>query len=486
MNQFGLIIEETTAGSNLQFISSHLDRTIPEIKETLADERILATQLANLSDVYSVQITTNYKIYSLIVTNLTDFLGRSGYYAIRLYAPKNVNLSNFENILASIKAEYNNYTKSSTLNSQNYDAILSSILVLENDRKNFLSLKSNTNCFYYFDDNYSNLSTVFNTKGINLVHKVYAFNRNKAVPENVAQSTGLKPFESIIAVEKEINIINNYGILKDLKINEQAVNFNPNLSEFFLLCQLNDTVTYSTSDDKTIKVVSNTFVSIDRKIVPKPPVKQYAPQNGKKKESFIDVYGTSIIIGLMTVLIGAGGWFYYQEEYAPEPHYQEPNSNYNQIEDENSNSADASLIKFEKDSSNGEQTTYRTNYKGLEKYRFRLDNKKWTYKNTQGKDKYVEFYKTNLDEIIKTDNLEFNEDSKNKFFKNLKQIGNQEILDKKEIPVSTEKNNNSSAVKAKTATTPSGSKPKVEKGNSSPTKTKTPEDNNLGVGNGKT
>lgn len=473
MNQFGLIIEETTAGSNLQFISSHLDRTNPEIKETLADERILATQLANLSDVYSVQITTNYKIYSLIVTNLTDFLGRSGYYAIRLYAPKNVNLSNFENILASIKAEYNNYTKSSTLNSQNYDAILSSILVLENDRKNFVSLKTNTNCYYYFDDNYSNLNTVFNAIGINLVHKVYAFNRNKAVPENVALSTGSKPFESIIAVEKEINIINNYSILKDLKINEQAVNFNPNLSEFFLLCQSNDTVTYSTSDDKTTKVVTNNFVSIDRKFVQKPPVNQYDPQNGKKKESFIDVYGTSIIIGLMAVLIGAGGWFYYQDEYAPESHYQEPNSNYNQIEDENSNSTDASLIKFEMDSSNGEKSTYRTNYKGLEKYRFRLDNKKWTYKNTKGKDKYVEFYKTNLDEIIKTDTLEFNEDIKNEFFKNLKEIGNQEILDKKESSFSTKKNNNSSAVKAKTATTPSGSQPKVEKENSSSNKPET-------------
>ena len=111
MNQFGLIIEETTAGSNLQFVSSLLDINSPEIKETLTDERTLASQLANLSDVYSVQVTKNYKVYSLIVTNLTDFLGRSGYYAIRLYGPKGVNLTNFENILANIKEKYNNYTK---------------------------------------------------------------------------------------------------------------------------------------------------------------------------------------------------------------------------------------------------------------------------------------------------------------------------------------------------------------------------------------
>ena len=57
MNQFGLIIQETTAGSNQQFVSSHLDINSPEIKETITDERTLASQLANLSDVYSVQVT---------------------------------------------------------------------------------------------------------------------------------------------------------------------------------------------------------------------------------------------------------------------------------------------------------------------------------------------------------------------------------------------------------------------------------------------
>jgi len=59
MNQFGLIIQETTAGSGQQFVSSHLDLNNPEIKETITDERFIATQLANLTDVYSVKITNN-------------------------------------------------------------------------------------------------------------------------------------------------------------------------------------------------------------------------------------------------------------------------------------------------------------------------------------------------------------------------------------------------------------------------------------------
>ena len=207
MNQFGLIIQETTAGSGQQFVSAHLDVDNPEIKETITDERFIATQLANLTDVYSVQITKNYKVYSLIVTDLGDFLGRSGYYAIRLYGPKGVNLTNFEIILDDIKKEYNKYTNSNNVNNQNYDAILSSILIIENERKNFISQKSDVNCYYYFEETNTTLSTVFNTKGINLVHKVYAFNKEKAVGENSAVSLGLKPYTPINSSQKEINII---------------------------------------------------------------------------------------------------------------------------------------------------------------------------------------------------------------------------------------------------------------------------------------
>jgi len=367
MNQFGLIIEETTAGSNLQFVSAQLDRTSPEIKETLTDERTLASQLANLSDVYSVQITKNYKVYSLIVTNLTDFLGRSGYYAIRLYAPKNINLTNFENILASIKEKYNSYTKTSRLNNQNYDDILSSILVVENDRKNFTALKSHFNSFYYFEESNPVLSTVFNAKGTYLVHKLYAFNRNKAVPENIALNAGLKPFNAINNTQKEINIANNYGILKDLKVNEQIVDFNPNLTDFFLLCQNTDTVTYSTSDDKTTKVVNNTFVSIDRKFVPKPPVRTNSPNKKRKNNRFLEESGIYLIMILMIGLIGGGSWYYFLDKKDAE----------NKNPTDNLNTVDSNQIAFEFDGDE-KKSIFKTNYKELETFRFRY-SKSWQF-----------------------------------------------------------------------------------------------------------
>ncbi len=313
MNQFGLIIQETTAGSNQQFVSSHLDINSPEIKETITDERTLASQLANLSDVYSVQVTKNYKVYSLIVTNLTDFLGRSGYYAIRLYGPKGVNLTNFESILANIKVKFNNYTISNTLNNQNYDAILSSILIVENDRKDIVALKSPMNFFYYFDDLNSTLSTVFNTKGVHLVHKIYAFNKNKAVNESIALSSGLKSFSQINASQKEINIVNNYGVLNELKINDQLVDFNPNLTEFNVLCQNNDVLVYNSKDDKTYKTITNNFISIEKKFTPKSqPQNTYNKSTTNKKKN--NENAMYLIVGFMVLLIGSGMFYFLDKD----------------------------------------------------------------------------------------------------------------------------------------------------------------------------
>lgn len=430
MNQFGLIIHETTAGSNLQFVSSHLDVNSPEIKETITDERTLASQLANMSDVYAVQITKNYKVYSLIVTNHTDFLGRSGFYAIRLYGPKGLNLMNFEKNLSDIKDRYIADTTSNNLNNQNYDDILSSILIVENDRKDFISLKNNVNCFYYFDDNTSTLSTVFNTKGINLVHKVYAFNKTKAVPESIALSSGLKSYSQINTSQKEINIVNSHSILKELKINNQNVDFNPNVSDFNLICQSSDSVLYNTTDDKNFRQIANNFISIERKYVPRPVPKPnvYKSTGNKKKSSSQDVV-IYIAIIVLIVLLG-GGFMFYDNIYKiinPQP---EGTSTRQEEIQTNSPTDTIKKIVFEF-VGDKKDMVFKTNFSKLEKYRFRFDNKLWSYKNEKGQNKYEDFYRETINEIKKVDSLDFDED---KFKKSLEEIsGGKEILNKKNI-----------------------------------------------------
>lgn len=443
MNQFGLIIHETTAGSNLQFVSSHLDVNSPEIKETITDERTLASQLANMSDVYAVQITKNYKVYSLIVTNHTDFLGRSGFYAIRLYGPKGINLNNFENILDSIKDKYITDTKSNNLNNQNYDSILSSILIIENDRKEFISLKNNVNCFYYFDENTSTLSTAFNTKGIHLVHKVYAFNKAKAVPENLAVSSGLKSYSHINTSQKEINIVNSYSILKELKINNQNVDFNSNASDFNLICQSSDSILYNTTDDKTLRQIANTFISIERKYVPRPEPRP-APSYGGNKKSFWEENGIYLSILLITIIIAGGSWWFFEVENNP-PIVIKSGETQPTVEIQQDT---ISTIAFELDGKI-EDSTYLTNFPKLKKYRFKFDNKLWTYKNIEKKpnpkDGFTAFYKESLDDIINANPpLEFDKAKKEDFFKNLREASGHPI---KNRAVKIEENKNSSETK---------------------------------------
>lgn len=393
MNQFGLIIQETTAGSNLQFVSPHLDINSPEIKETITDERTLAAQLANLSDVYSVQTTRQFKVYSLIVTNLTDFLGRSGYYAIRLYGPKGVNLTNFEHILASVKEKYNNYSRSNSLNNQNYEDVLSSILITQTQRKNIVSLKNATNFFYYFDEANSNLSTVFNSNGVHLVHKIYAFNMHKAVSESIAVSSGLKSFAQINETLKEIHVVNNQGVLNELKINSQLLDFNPNLSEFNIVCQYNDVVIYNAKDDKTYKTITNHFISIDKKFVPppKPPKPPYSGSNQRNKNKL------NLILGLIALIMG-GGTFYYINQNEKGTVDEALNIGINDSLSGADEISAEKMITFKEEKDSTGKIEYHTDHIKLKQYYFSLDsNHKWWYVNTKGKNKLNPFFIETID-----------------------------------------------------------------------------------------
>jgi hypothetical protein len=478
MNQFGLIIQETTAGSNLQFVSSHLDENTPEIRETITDERTLAAQLANMSDVYAVQITKNFKVYSLIVTDHRDFLGRSGFYAIRLYGPKGVNLMNFEKTLADIKDKYIADTNSNNLNNQNYNNILSSILILENDINNFISLNSNANCYVYFDEFNSLLSTVFNTKGINLIHKVYAFNKTKAVPENIVLSTGLKSYGQINSSQKEINIVNNYAILKELKINHQNVDYNPNLSELTLICQSSDSIVFNTTDDQNFRPIPNNFISIERKHVPRPVS---APYRGGKKKTFWEENGIYLGILLLTIMMAGGSYYYFEmkkptNKITDELYPNTPPGKDQKTVDSNPKSEYTFELIMEVNDS-----VYQSKYPKLEKYRFRFKDKNWLYKNTEGKDRYVDFKQETVDDIIKKDSLNMIDLKKDEFIKQLIKKSGHPVLNKEIVKPNTSSQNRTNNNMSTSITTQHGSSRNNNSSTNLPTKNKTDAVNTTGM-----
>lgn len=432
MNQFGLIIQETTAGSNQQFISTHLDINSPEIKGTITDERTLASQLANLSDVYSVQVTKNYKVYSLIVTNSTDFIGRSGYYAIRLYGPKGINLSNFENILANIKEKYNHYTKTNTLNNQSYEDILSSILLGGKDRKNIVSIKNSMSYFYYFDDANSNLGAILNTNAVHLVHKIYAFNKNKAVDESIALTTGLKSFSQMNASQKEISVINNWGLLNDLKINDQSIDFNPNLTEFNIICQNNDVVLYNAKDDKSYKTITNNFISIEKKYIapPRPPK---TPDGIGPRPVADNPYTMYLILGLMVLLIGGGIFYIFRpEKEGPEILDDKLKVVHDTIQ--TATSSDNFVVVVQKYKKGDNQYTF-PNYQPLKDLTFVYTKGEWSFCK-KNETNLKPFYRNTLDVY------QLPHEEKDSILKKLKENSKHEIKEKREEKEKRKNDNN--------------------------------------------
>lgn len=465
MNQFGIIIQETTSGSNQQYVSPFLDLNSPEIKETITDERILASQLSNMSDVYSVQVTENYKVYSLIINNVRDYIGRSGYYVIRLYAPKSINLTQFESILEKIKEKYNLYSSSNNFNAQNYDDVLSKIPTHQNTEKQVISLKSNVNCFYYFDENNTQLGTIFNTNEIHLIHKLYAFNKNKAANESIAVNSGLKPFTEIER-SKEYSIINNQKILKELRINNIPVHFNSNSTELNLLCHSNDTVTYNTDYDKKISEITTNPYSIEKFF----QAELHTTQNRKREsDTRSDQIGIYVIVTLFCLIIIV--LVYYLIPGISEEN-QNDNPNQNPITHVDTTSSEVEKpvpatinteITFLPEG-NLEDSVYKTEFPKLEKYRFKFDNKKWSYKNIEGKNSYVNFYQENIDEINKIDTLDFDPSKKEQFKNKLQQISGKEIKKKADEQVKT-------AVKTTPKTSPKTAAPATKSESKKKTKT---------------
>ena len=476
MNSLGLIIQRTNtnAGFNDVFISENLKdiRNTVEIENTAKDERDFSTKLANQSDVYVVELTKNFRVYSIIINdNIYDSFGRAGFYAVRLYTEKKYPLGNFEEKLHSINKKYIEFEKNGIAkNSQDYSDLLVQNAPLEVKQQDYIYQKSNVNAFCFYDPNNTQLNNLFNDKAIALYNKVYAFNREKAVSAEIIQSIGLKIYVSTQNNLKEVVFNNNYLILKELKVNNIPLDFKADETEFSVLLKNEDVLEYNTKDNPTFKKAIGFIIHVERKQIVTP---QQDPNRGKKKPSFWEENGIYLAILFLTIALGGGAWYIFSEDEKIDEENQivneQPQNTDNELK------IDSTTITFTADGSVKDSSVFKTNYPKLEKYRFRLDNKKWSYKNTEKKIGYVVFYKSNLDEIIKKDSLNLNESQKNSFIENLEKMGNQEIVEKEEKII--ESSNKSNKAKIKNATKDDSNKNIENKANQK--ETVTPSDSEV-------
>lgn len=425
MKSLNLIIQRTKNGLEEEYISASFNSSNfnSEIEETINDERRIATKLSNQSDVYSVQLTRNFRVYSLIVTNIIDNHKRAGFYAMRLYAPKKYPLAHFEAILEQINIKYLEYERNGTSqNNQSYDELLQLDIPLEVTQQDFIFTKSNDDAFCLYNPTDTQLSNLFNDKSIALYNKVYAFNQERAVNPEIMKTLGLKSYTETKNNGKEVFIDNNARVLKELKINTIPIEFNPNESKFTLICKTSDAVVYNTTDDKiNFRSIDGAFITIERKIIHKPI---YKPQNKGNEKTFWQENGVYLGILFLTLLFAGGTWWWLERRNKPKNHENTTETVQTQPTDT------IKKITFVADGSQKDSSVYKTNYSKIEKYRFKVDNKKWTYKNTEGKNKYADFYKKNLDEIIKKDSLKMDDKTKTEFLEALEEKGGVKILEK--------------------------------------------------------
>ncbi|SFN28463.1 hypothetical protein SAMN05421738_109143 [Algoriella xinjiangensis] len=304
MNQFGIIIQETTSGLNTQYISPDLDRNNSEVIQTTQDERILATQLVNQSKFYSVEVTKSYKIYTYVNPNVTDEFGRSGYYAIKLYFHnKFVNPINLISLFNKIEAKYLEHKNNNTLAGQDYTVIQS--LLEGKEVKPFLYLTEKKQFVTYFDPNNSTaLTEKLNDEKVFTIEKLYAFDVAKSLAEDQVKAYGLDSFNDYKI--KKANFDNSDRILREITQNNQPIDFRIVGKENFKIIypsSLAGTLKYSTTEKKNISVAD--FNELRKpNVIPQPTLSR-STQPKKDNTPIIIV----AIIGILA--LGVGGYFSY-------------------------------------------------------------------------------------------------------------------------------------------------------------------------------
>lgn len=424
MNSLKIIIQATKSDKGLEneYSSFHPDQENLEVRSTIDDERDIPKKAGD-KDAFSIQITKNYRVYSLII-GTSDVGGRPGFYSIRLYGPKNVNLKNFEDILYQIKEKYLSYPSTKTQQSQNYDEILSAI-VPEVNTSNFIFFKNSENYVCYYDNVSSSLATIFNSKGVHLTNKLYAFQRPKEGQSSISE---FRSFDELTNKLKEIEISGELRLLNEIKINNQRVEFDNRQKEITLLCYKDNIIDYILSDEGIRKIDRLTgSINIERKyITPMPrPYRVDKPA----KRSFSDQYGGLILGCLMSFIIGcAGCYFLFSENYYPFEVFQaEFDTNGGNTTSEHKNElSELDTITF---SARGEGTTYVADQPRFSNYSFKYAANRWSYRNNDKSNNDHDFYSTSLDNFeYKVKKFE-NKDKKN-LIKALVQASGHEVIDK--------------------------------------------------------
>ncbi len=318
-----LVIQETTAGLNNQFVSENIDVNNDSIKSSLKDERMLAAQIANQSIVYSIQILEKNKVYSAIYTDITDFTGRSGYYSIKIYTQRETIIRNLTSLFEELKSAYLQFKKNNQINSQNYDAIISNASI--QGQGIIVCPKAEKTCFLQYSD-LQEVENALNSLKVYSVDKLYLFDAEKALKSETIIGQGLINFNSLADNLDYFEVDNSNMILRSLFIGEKQFSTTNFPETFRAFRKRNDSIAFLTSDnsEKQNGVLQSGILKINKKVVSaytqptKPTIGRGTTGPRQRKKTFYEQFQIPIISILLLIVGGIGYYVFIYNQHEPE------------------------------------------------------------------------------------------------------------------------------------------------------------------------
>lgn len=440
-----IVIQQTEDGSKVVYPINYNEFSNENKKYafSLKDE----AHKADFANAYSLQMNHEFKVYSLISSEIKDYLGRSGsFFAIRVIIPNHKSIDEIHGLLNNIKERYMEYYQNKSMESLSFSDLIEAVedTTFGNNNNSYVVHGIDKEAFVLRDKS-SSLNTYFIQNAVKLVKCLYIFDKEKTEPIVYEQ---MLPFDEVKQLYRKIEITSN-GLLETLKVNDIEIN-KPKINTFDLITTTTEKVSYKVKSKKEVKVLS----SFDNSIILQPEYKQTKQPNPKNKSGNEKAIIITTVFLIFAVL-GFLGWIYWDSNPINDvPDTTSPATNVPQIVKKEEDKQITNKVAFEEITNNKLEKRYKiTSPKGLESFEF-IYNSSWSFINKKGQNIPVDFLKKSIKEILESNKeIKFNDTINKNFITELEKISG------KEIPEETKPKVEETVVtKKKTAKTPVTSK----------------------------
>jgi hypothetical protein len=432
-----IIIQQTEDGSKVVYPNNYnkFDSVNNKYAFFLKDEG----NKTGSSNVYSFQINSDLKAYSLISNEIKDYLGRSGsFFAIRVIIPNQKSIDEIHSLLNNIKDRYMEHYQNKNMAALNFDDLTEAV----NDYNfgyNYNSIVTHgiDKEAYVLWDKTDSLNSYFTNKATHIVKCLYIFEKDKTKSEVYERMIS---FDEVKSLVRKIEITSN-SLLESLKVNDVEINI-PISNTFDLITTTDTKVTYKRKDKKEFKILNGLESSLalqQEYQAPKEPRTPHSNPNSPKAAIFAFSF---LFVLLISVLVWFN-WDWLKNKNA-DTHVNSVSIPQIIEKTENKNTVVFKII----DTTSKQEKRYGiVKPDSLSSYEF-IYNNGWSFINKKGKNTPVDFSIKAIKEIFESKKVKFNDTINTSFINELEKISEEKISEEKNEKV-TRSNDNETAVKNK-------------------------------------